>query len=211
MWGKIAIGMRIYGDPKADFFSCFIRLMQEGLRPGDRVLAPALRGLITDSLTKVCKTFLASDCDSILLLEDDIIFQPDDLEKLRKTGADYGIFGALFCSRRFPFNPQVFRSVYRSKNNIENLNGVIEVEAMPLGFCLVRREVIEAIEKRNKGRIARLGASDDCMSFCEDTRILGFKIGLNTDVSIGHLMPGVAVYWDRRTGKPHYDLDNYNK
>lgn len=210
MWGRVAIGMRLYGDPKADFFACFNRLVTEGLRHGDRVLQPALRGTAVDSLASALRFFLESDCDSLLLVEDDVIFAPDDLARLRDSGGGYDILSALFSARRHPFNPQVFRSVRRSQNDITGLRGTIDVEAVAFGFCLLRRRAVEAVNKRTRGRLARYGLVDECMMFCEDARMEGMKLGVNTDVSIGHLVPAVTVYWDREMEQPRLDYDNYN-
>ncbi|MCG2681175.1 MAG: hypothetical protein L6455_14595 [Kiritimatiellae bacterium] len=211
MWGKIAIGTRFYADPRAEFVASLLRLAGSGLCPGDMILEPVIRWNVVTALTKVCQRFLASPCDSMLILEDDVVFNPEDLKALRNSGQEYGILSALFPARRYPFNPQVFRSMRRSKNNIENLRGIIDVEAVPFGFCLIRREVIQKITEVNGERIARWGVCDECISFCEQVRGFGFKVGMNTDVSVGHILPAIPVYWDRDDSKPRFDYDNLNK
>jgi len=211
MWGKIAVGTRCYAQPEPEFFVSFVGLMRDGLRSGDKVLDPVIRWNVVTALKMMLDRFLATDCDSLLVLEDDTVFRSADLEALRASGGEYGILSALFAARRFPFNPQVFRSVMRSKNSVDDLRGVIDVEAVPFGFCLIRRAVVEAIQKRNKARPVRWGAADECFSYCEDARVVGCRVGMNTGVSIGHLTPGVKVYWNAETGKPEMDNDNIGK
>lgn len=201
MWGRVAIGTRMYADPKAEFVQSLLALMRDGLRDGDKVLDPVVRWNVVSALRMVFERFLASDCDSLLILEDDVVFRPTDLDNLRAAGSGYGILSALYPARRWPFNPQIFRSVLRSKNYVTELKGLVNVEAVAFGFCLMRRATIEAVAARNKSRVSRWGAVDECFSFCEDARILGFKIAVNTEVSVGHVVPATPVYWNAAENK----------
>lgn len=210
MWGKVAIGTRLYADPRAEFFVSFAKLIKDGLKLGDELLEPVIRWNVVTALTMICRRFLKSSCDSLFLFEDDIVFTVDDFARLRGSGKDFGILSALFVARRYPFNPQVFRSLRRSRNSIRDLRGTIEVEAVPFGFALIRRPVIEKIAQMNGQRIAQWGVCDECITFCQQARGFGFKVGMNTDISVGHCTMA-QVYWDRETSKPEFKFDDQLK
>lgn len=215
MWGKVAIGWRVHAASAPEFNTCIKRLIIQGLRQGDIVLDPAIHMPLVGGTNRIVNAFMDETiCNSLLIFDDDMVFACNDVQKLRASGQEYGVLSALYASRRYPYNPNVFRSVYRNLNNIHDLNGVINVEAVGMGMTLIRREVVDALRKGyGKKDVFQWDRYGEDMAFCKCVRNMGFKVGLNCDVSIGHVTSSI-VYWDAKTSKPEqriWDGDKHIK
>ena len=206
-FGSIAVGVRIAAAPDPDFFVSWTNLLRCGLRPHDQILNPAQGLPHSCAANFILEEFLRTNCDSLLYLDDDMVFAWDTIEKLRKSEGEYSVVAALSTSRRSPFNPIAFRLL--PEGNIQivpnvELVGVIPVDVVGLACTLIRREVIDALmEKRNDDHNLfrwdnRVGEDG---SFCADVRQHGFKIGLNCDIAIGHKC-AMAASWGQKDNSP---------
>jgi hypothetical protein len=85
-----------------------------------------------------------STADRMIFLDNDIIFQADDLIKLYGWLDTYQVVGAAYPVRKDP--PKFFLKV---KGNVfeTNEDGLIEVEGFGAGFLGIRREVFERLDQ----------------------------------------------------------------
>lgn len=192
-WGRIAIGLRCgYGADPA-FVCSWTDLLMGGLRDGDEVMPPACESYHSFTAEKLARTFLAGGCDSLLFVDDDMVFGVDDLARLRDDvhGGTYGILSALYVQRR-DRKPIIYaRNAAGDAEPVDPVPGTIMDSAfVGLGFCLVRRVVLQALADKTGPRamifhLPTTGIGEDVV-LCDGARALGYRVGVHVGVSIGH-------------------------
>ena len=198
-WGKIAVACRIGQKPDGEFFRCWTRLMLGGLRDGDTVLTPAIEMPAHYAANCLVKGFLKTEADSILFIDDDMIFTPDDLERLRsdEDAREYDIMMGLCQSRKPPHKPILLENNPNGMgfvvNSVPPADTIVNVGVVGLGFTLIKRHVFEALADPYF-YWGEKGDGEDAM-FSMDASKKGFKLGVNTRVQIGHRFP-IMVKWD---------------
>lgn len=198
-FGKIAIGLR-YTKPSTVFMESWTRLISEGMRQGDKVL-PIVGDLPHHFAAEtLVYHFLKTDCDTLLMVDDDHGFQPDTLHRLRNTVANHSfdVVGALYPTRRPPYRPIIM--VYDPESDeyktlsVQNPRETEEVHIIGLGMTLIRRDIILKIKKAKPGELLfywpSCGDGEDA-SFCRSVREQNGKIGVDTRVCITHDFHGV--------------------
>lgn len=218
-WGKVAVATRIGGRPDALFFTCWTRLVTSGLRRGDAVIAPAIEVPHHFGANIIAGEFLKNtEADSLLFIDDDMVFERDDLSRLRDDaeGQEYDIISGLYCTRRPPHAPIVIReratpdergSMFDSRKEL--INGhVVPVDVVGLAFTMIRRSVFEAVAAANpKALLFFHWGSDGCGEdtyFCRMARAVGARIGVHTGLIIGHRVP-MTVRWDNGVNVSSFD------
>lgn len=197
-WGKIAVACRVGQRPDAEFFRSWTRLMCGGLRDGDIVLTPVIEMLPHYAADSLARGFLRSEADSVLFIDDDMLFQNSDLDTLRDDpeGFDYGALMGLCQSRKPPHKPVILEHHEGGRFKIEPVppeDCIVDVGVVGLGFTLIKREVFENMHKPYF-YFGERGDGEDAM-FSINAGLLGHKLGVNTRVQIGHRFP-VAVKWN---------------
>jgi len=202
-WGRVAISTRLFEGPHPDFVNCLAALLAGGLRPGDVWLAAPVRKAAHHGANRIARAFLASDCDSLLMLDDDQTFAPDSLERLRSdpAGAEYDILMGLIVGRGTG-RPSVLRLVpgcdpcapyFQFVTEWED-GAIVPVDQAGLGFTLIRREVFDVCPPPWFHYLAYEVAEDleatEDLPFCRAARDAGFRIGVHTGIKVGHLTTG---------------------
>ena len=193
-WGKILVACRLEKYVLAQFYRSMIRMVAEGLQPGDRNTE------IEGKLPAYAANYLArifvdqSDCDSILFVDSDADFSSDTLTQLRnlKDGWDYDIFQPFVTGRRWPPGTVWLvddpKTKFRMKE-IRDPNLTEEVAGVGLHFTLMRREIFE--DKRLARpwfafpEDAEESGSED-LTFCLKARALGYSVGATSKIHVGH-------------------------
>jgi hypothetical protein len=201
-FGKVAVGVRIGVAPRPAFFVCWTRLVQTGLEPGDVVMDPAIGLPHAPAANALVARFLETDCDSLLFVDDDMVFDPDALRKLRADDGGHGMVGALYATRRRPYTPIAWRLAPNDEDPDHMVEiephgvGIMRVDLLGLGFTLIRRRwlSLNCFEWSN-----RRGEDGE---FCKRLRESGGTIGCNLGVRPGHRAE-ISVYC-----KLELDADN---
>ena len=212
-FGTIAFGVRS-SQPDPRFMQCWTKLTLGASRTGDKILTPAIEMPHHWAATCLVRDFLdGTDCDMLLLVDDDMTFEPADLVQLRDNPAnhDFGIVQALCCSRQPPHRPLVLLEAgtkYKPLENPREGSGTIEVGMVGLAFTLIRREVLLAVADTLDPDVLMFnwgmdGRGEDG-TFCRTVRELGYLIGVDTTVSIGHRIK-MEVKWDTKLCKAVYE------
>jgi GT2 family glycosyltransferase len=148
--------------------------------------------------------FLNQCNDPYLLWTDsDIAWTPDDIQTL--IDSDKPIVSGLYYSvdekaELFPVvtldntDPK-HRASLDWINEVVDNGGIAQVEGCGMGFCLIKREVVEKLgvkdhlwpfaetEVKKKGKVVLYGEDT---TFCQRARVMGFKTHVNVMARVGH-------------------------
>lgn len=193
-WGRIGVGCRIGGAPDPAFFRSWTGLIARGMREGDGILDPAVGLPHPAAVNLLFEQFLwQSDLDSLLLVDDDMVFAPDTLERLRAVPVtqSVGILAALASCGRAPFLPVALNvSTGRTVSGPGPIGAEVQgVECVGFAFTLIARDVLVAFLRQNgwDHNVCRydltLGEDGD---FCKRAAGLGFSAAVAPQVRIGH-------------------------
>jgi hypothetical protein len=188
--GKVAIALRIGTAPDPAFFMSWTRLMRDGLRPGDVILHPAIGMPHSCACNFLASAFLSTDCDSVLFIDDDMVFGVEALNTLRDSDTHHDILAALYTTRRPPVRPIVLD---RDGDKIRPraLNqcvGILDCDVVGLGFTLFSRRVIEhaAAARGGDGVFTWDNQLGEDGHFCLAAVDAGFKVGVDCSAIVGH-------------------------
>jgi hypothetical protein len=186
----VAIGLRIGQAPDPAFFISWTRMLLHGLRPGDRVLAPTVGRPHSCACNCLVQRFLSTDCDALLFVDDDMVFEPGDVAALCATVSEHGVLSALYTTRRAPVRPVVLHRCADgyAPRPVKDCVGVVTCDVVGLGFTLVSRAVVEAAA--NSRGADGVFVWDNVMGedghFCQQAQAAGFSVGVNCAVRVGH-------------------------
>jgi hypothetical protein len=209
---KIAFGLRIGQMVDPAFFVSWTDTIISGRREGDRVLMPAVGVPHSCAANTLCERFLNTDCDALLFLDDDMVFKAGQVEALRETKSEHAILSALYTTRREPVKPIALwwnGERYAGKPESE-LRGVIDCDVVGLGFTLYSREVIETIHKLRPeiGVFTWSGTHGEDGEACMMAAQLGYKVGINCDVVVGHRVTYTAR-WDADENAVEMSIEHF--
>lgn len=175
---------------------CYSRLRRP---PGTRLAM--IEGSEPTSQRNAVMRALSRDDEWVLMLEDDHMYDGDALERLLSHGVP--LVAALIPQRKPPFAPCALR---RKENEWYTFitpeecasGGLVSVDAVGLGFTLIRRGVIEAVGDPwfETGRIKSTANMDD-LWFCRKVREAGFPVYVDTGVRVAHLVGGMVRFDDQ--------------
>jgi len=203
-WGNIAFGVRCGGKVDPQFFQCWTKLILEAKRDGDRAILPVIELPHHFSANTLIDSLLMTNCDSLLFVDDDMVFSPNDLDKLRddEDGFNYDMLQGLCLSRNYPHRPLIMEPWENGQfkiNTIPQVNTIVDVAYCGLAFTLCRRSIIEkvAVNKPSDEMFFHWGEKGDSEDsvFSAKIRAVGGKLGVNTKVCIGHRVP-VVIRWN---------------
>lgn len=174
---KLAIGLLVsHGFPVPEQFEysyrqlyghCISGQCNDTLPPGlkvENVVEMRQTSFPVDfARNELVRGFLKTDCDALLFLDCDQTFPIDLVERLIR--ADKAVITGRYHMRKPPFDATVYvkhrsRTGRHAFSTVHFGRGVFEIERGGAGCLLIRREVLEAIERRQLDRWADFLASD---------------------------------------------------
>jgi len=198
------------------FFASWQKMLLSCVRNGDVVLDPQYESPQHYAAEGLAISFLKSRASAVLFVDDDMVFNPKDVNTLRDDprGFNFDALMGLCLSRNWPHMPLIPQhyepwndeSLYKIVNQPEP-DALYPCAYLGLGFTLVRRRVFEVVsesvgEKSMMFRWSPRGDSEDSTFFTTaDTH--GCKLGVHSGVCIGHRFPGVWA-WDHEQGAAAY-------
>ena len=155
--------------------------------------------LVYDSRDTIAQYAVDNGYDYILYADSDMIFSPEDLNRLLYHDAD--IVSGLYISRDGQNKNVAYSEIitrrrfpYRTPKLIidSGVSGYAEIAACGFGFCLIRCEVIKNMLKRYKSLFEPFKGVGEDVAFCIRAKKCGYKIFIDRDVKLGHV--GEMVY-----------------
>lgn len=187
---RIALGVRIGQLVDTAFFVSWTEALVGAIRPGDKVLMPAVHLPHACACNVLAARFLRTQCDALLFIDDDMVFKPSDIDAIRATKSDHSILSALYTSRREPIRPiaMMRRGDGFAGVPLNEFKGIIDADVVGFGFTLIAREVIEKIatQRGDIGVFQWSNKQGEDGEFCTMAAQMGYKAGVNCNVLIGH-------------------------
>lgn len=147
--------------------------------------------LIDVAREKACITLMSKDfekADYLFFIDSDNAFTPDVLPTLMSYDKD--IISGLYFQKKAPYKPVIFNKESDGHYKIPDLditkNELMEVDAVGMGCCLIKREVIEKMFEKNENWFKHPTFGED-ISFCECAKENGFKVFVDTNIEVEHI------------------------
>ena len=205
-FGDLAVGIRL-STPEPLFITSLIDLIVNGLRENDLILTPAHDLPAHKAANKLAREFLTqTEADTLLLLDDDMIFLADAAERLRtnKNNWPYDIVTALATTRSLPPKPIIMKllptqpgqpwckqgEIYEHHFEYQD-NTTEPVDSSGLAFTLIRRCVLKRMTtgdpQYNYYFAYGNGLESEDIPFYRRARELGLAAAVDTGVPIKHI------------------------
>jgi hypothetical protein len=191
---RVQVSMPVYGDIKAQTVHSLIPMLcaftMDRVAGSDGALSflTDMGTIIFKQRENLAEMAVEDDATHVLWVDGDMTFPADALERL--LAHDKDIVGCNYSRRRRPCVPTARKDgvwVYPDEHT-----GLIEVEAVGMGLCLVKADVFKAMEKPwfNFARNPKTGQGiGEDFYFCYGARHAGFKVWCDMDLSaeLGHV------------------------
>lgn len=137
--------------------------------------------------------------DSVLFVDSDMVFEPDDFEKLVEVS--FGIVSGLYYTRIEPARPVAYKDV--QIKTVDKEPSVTEIivdtkktlqsaEAIGFGFVLIKRAALLVMKDRYSELFTPKWGCGEDIAFCIRAKKCGLGIFVRTDTQLGHV--GEKVY-----------------
>lgn len=155
---------------------------------------------------KVADYFLSNTvADHLLTIDTDIIFRPENVEQLLRH--DLPVVSGLYFVNDKPPRPNASRrnaEGYMKAIDADELDGLVEVDALGAGFMLVHRGVFKEIGEQDNVRGGpwyrqdAVGANgwplEPDYAFCQRVQQAGHKVYVDPEAFVGHIKGRILGY-----------------
>jgi hypothetical protein len=173
---------------RADFLPYFLGLE----KPAGSLLTTVHGQSPAQARNVIIEQALGADCTHIFFCDDDMAFPPDTINRLLKHDKD--IVMGLYLMRSYPHFPAAFDMELAGGYNkfmylTPDVEGLVEITNGGLGCVLIKTEVFKKMERPwvTLGELIKDGWCDD-VAFFNRARKAGFRIYLDTECKVGHMM-----------------------
>ena len=202
---KILLGMPTVGNIPTKTVTCLLQTFHDVNREDD-ILWPMIAegSLVYVARDNIAQFAIENDFDYVLFADSDMIFNAGHLARL--LNHQVGICSGLYVKRVGDHKNVAYKKIikrryfpYRKPDLIvdDSTSGFGSVEAVGLGFCLVKVSVLKSMAKYYKSLFEpKWGVGED-VAFLIRARRLGYRTFIDRDVKLGHI--GEDVYYDNST------------
>lgn len=177
------------------------------LGPGEGVHRSIVQGSMLTMQRNECIKQMEGDW--IVFIDDDMVFKPDAIGRLVRSWEEVQaqfeapvIMGGLCQRRGFPHEPTLYVRETPTSGRyrfLEVFDGIVEVDATGMAFCLIPVRALEAIMgfdfPEKSVRMTQYpppffewtGNTGEDIEFCQKARRAGVRIFVDTDIEIGHI------------------------
>ena len=166
------------------------------LRVESPVQFTLVRGsLVYDARNRLAEIAMTGDFDRILYLDSDMVFEPDLLQQLQRSGRDF--VTGIACGRRPPFVPCVFKSLEQHKIRLfeweEMPEDTFEVAGCGFACVLMTADVIKRVFYRFGTAFDPIRSYGEDLSFCIRAAEAGIRMYAEPRAELGHM--GHIALW----------------
>lgn len=161
---------------------------------GECVVAFQMGSLIYNSRNELAKKAIELECDWILWLDSDMVFDPDTLEKLMNDRENGDIVSGLYFRRVQPFSPVVFSQLQITdkggcvwKNQDTVPGEIFPVEGCGFGCVLMPTSAVADVMAKFGNAFAPINGVGEDLSFCWRARQCGYTIVCDPNIKLGHV------------------------
>ena len=164
-------------------------------KEGECLVSFLIGSLIYESRNTLCKQVITHDCDYVLWLDSDMVFEPNILQKMLKHMEDgRDIVTGLYFRRRPPFTPVIFKDITFDEDEHGHVEGyedypedeLFEVAACGFGCVMLRKEVLLDLLLNYRTWFNPMYGAGEDIAFCVRARELGYKIWCDPSIKLGH-------------------------
>jgi hypothetical protein len=218
---KLFVAMPWYGGRPWQSELSLNGLIREGV-PGVSIRLKVLQGEsnIVEARNMLTAQFLQSDCERLLFLDADMVFQPSQVARV--VSHEEPVVGGLYCKKQPGAPEYCCVGLPGQERGVPDSRGLIEVERIATGFLCIQRGVFERMERELKPTrywTARGQQSDfwkveyqaradgelfyhgEDYAWCARWRGMGGKLFADAQVLVGHV--GSMVFpegWEALAG-----------
>ena len=191
---RIGIALPLGKTVDGKFVSSFVNILKENLSVYDIDILTHTDIYVDRARNELVKKAIVSKCDYVWFLDTDHIFPQGTLTRLLKLMKDKNadIVSGLYFTRTPPVIPVIRKYVDDTYEPIFDYSGVIEVDGIGFGCCLIKTELFKKLEfpyfdGKYEERYGFQGFIGEDLYFCRNIRKLGIKIYVDTDLIIQHI------------------------
>lgn len=170
---KIVVGIPCMGSIHAETVGSLLQLQISYKDIDFRPLIIA-NSLVYDARNQIINYALKEDADYLLFIDSDIIFPYDALSKL--LNQNKAMITGIYWSRSENVQKPIIysrikpRHIFRRIPKIDHVTGQIqgctEIKACGMGFCLIRKDLIQKITKKFVSPFEPFKGMGEDISFC---------------------------------------------
>ena len=105
-----------------------------------RLVSPVGCSIVTDARSAVVDEFLKGDATHLFWIDSDIFWHPHAFARLLVLSTEVGVVGATY-----PLKMDPIKFMVRDLGPRMEQYGLVEVSGLGLGFCAMRRDVVERV------------------------------------------------------------------
>jgi GT2 family glycosyltransferase len=213
---KIAVCVPVKESVSTEFLGSFLNLVFSNMKKYEIIVSFSELFPIDTARNDLVERALKYNPDYIFFIDSDMILPDNILDDLVCMEKD--IASALYFMKVPPYKPiaKIMKGKMFCIINSIPLNQVMEVDAVGLGCCLIKKEVFEKMKEKNEKmfRIEEQKINDKVQLLGEDTffclraKESGFKIFLNTGLICKHIGKSLV---DENFYKLYLNIENKDK
>lgn len=123
--------------------------------------------------------------DDLLFIDSDIVFTPEDVDKIEKHLKDKDIITGVYLNDNR--NPWIFKRMGDDYRLTLLQEGTYQIDACGAGFLGISKKVIQAIDRPFTNLQEGRAIHYEDIAFCHRANRAGFKIWCDSSIRVGHI------------------------
>jgi hypothetical protein len=206
---KLFIAIPSYKFINIEAVHCMFSLLSE-TEDGRMLALHGGEGAVMRSRNNICSKFLESDFDELLQIDSDILYTPQNVNRI--ASLDVPIVAAFYC-KKSPGKPVWIANRTAEGGSLAkdpDERGLVKVETIGTGFMKVQRAVLEKMRDSHLAaryivdgtdiveyeffpfRVVNGRLRSEDWAFCDNAHALGFDVYADTQNVVMHM--GTAIY-----------------
>jgi hypothetical protein len=200
---SVLIGMPVNGSINSRTVMSLVRTVNDCAKINVKLEVEFITGcsVVTMARSRVVDSFLKTDYSRLFWIDSDIAWRPEDFLRLLALTEVVDVVGALYPMKS---NDVIVPTAFSRRNEYDmNKYGLLHANGLGLGFCVMKREVVEKVAATKPKVIDRLGATEmadvfrldtfkgyfrgEDMAFFADIRELGVDVWVDPTVRVQHI------------------------